>query len=322
MWINLVRAFVCLFDHPVYQSLYNTLSHIDGIEIQKLEYWRLLHMLYRGKTSHFQKLSIPLSRRNLYVTNSPVMCLEAWEALLRRVPAIITEEYFAQGASKDWLVASMLWLFREYPFICFTKRTYAFLASHALQPYLVPPAERKWSGSKNRSHILCVSRMVESKNPFFVLELARHLEGERFVLVGRGPLLPEIRKRASSIPNLEIVESVETREELFRDYYAKAKVLVHPAHKDPVGFVVVEALSSSTPVLAYAGVGASDYLPEAWRIRTHSVNDWVRKIRALGDSDVALAGRTFELENLNVESPYFRETAQKISALLVKRGWL
>jgi glycosyltransferase involved in cell wall biosynthesis len=317
-----MRTFVCLFDHPVYQSLYKTLCHIDGIEIERLEFWQLLHVLYRSKTFHFQKLDLSFSKKNLYVMNSPVMCLEAWEALLRRVPAIIVEEYFTKGALKDSLVSTVLQFFREYPFICFTKRSHAFLANRSIQSLLVPPAERKRSGSRNRNGLLWVSRMVESKNPFFVLELARQLKDERFVLVGKGPLLSEVRAKAKEIPNVQIVEFVETREELFRDYYAKAKALIHPAVKDPIGFVVVEALASSTPVLASAGVGASDYLPKAWRVETNRVDEWVRKIDALSDEDVKLAEKTFEQENLNVDSPYFREIAQKISTFLIKRGWL
>jgi len=122
--------------------------------------------------------------------------------------------------------------------------------------------------------------------------------------------------------NVEIIEYVETREELFRDYYAKAKALIHPAEKDAVGFVVVEALASSTPVLASAGVGGSDYLPETWRVTTNRVEEWVQKVEALSDGDVRVAEKTFEQENLNIESPYFREIAKKISTFLTKRGWL
>ena len=79
-----------------------------------------------------------------------------------------------------------------------------------------------------------------------------------------------------------------------------------------MGFVVVEALSCSTPVLASAGVGASDYLPEAWRVATYDIDEWVRKIRALNDEATEVAERAFEEENLNIESSYFEETALRI----------
>jgi glycosyltransferase involved in cell wall biosynthesis len=277
---------------------------------------------YAGKTFHFQNLKLRFSPENLYVLSSPIMCLEAWRAMLYGVPALIVEEYFSESRSRDLLVSSLLLPFRSYPFVSFTKRTHAFLEKRSFNSFLIPPAERKQGGSKNRDMLLYVSRMIESKKPFLVLELARQLESERFVMVGKGPLLPHIKKRAEGMSNVEIIEFVETREELFRDYYAKAKALLHPAEKDAVGFVVVEALASSTPVLASAGVGASDYLPETWRVGTRRVGEWVRKIGALSDDDVRLAEKTFEQENLDIESSYFRETGQMISAFLTNRGWL
>jgi len=85
-----MRAYVCLFDHPVYQALYETLRYVDGMDARRLEnFWQLLHVSYAGETFHFQNLRIRLSPDNLYVLNSPVMCLESWRVLLHRAPALI-----------------------------------------------------------------------------------------------------------------------------------------------------------------------------------------------------------------------------------------
>lgn len=318
-----MRLYVCLFDHPVYQALFQTFNYVEGLEILKFENpHRYIQLLYSGKTFHLQKLNLRLSRKDVYILNSPVLCTGAWDALLHGVPAFIVEEYFARSQPRDSMVGSVLLPFRRYPFISFTKRTHAFLLKRSLCSFLVPPAERKRSGSKNRDILLYVGRMYEWKKPLLVLELAKRLSHERFILVGAGPLLPEVRRRANAMPNVEIIESVDEREVLFRDYYPKAKALLHPASKDPIGFVVVEALSCSTPVLAGVGAGASDYLPKAWRVATYDVDEWTRKIEALGDNDVHLAEKTFEHENLDIASPYFKETAQRISTFLKERNWL
>ena len=138
-----MRLHVCVFDHPVYRSLYETLNHIDGIELQKIDnFWGLARIIYRGETFHIQKLDLSLCKEDLYILNSPVMCLEAWDALLHGVHAFIVEEYFARAQPVDSLVGSLLLPFRKYPFISFTKRTSAFLAGRSLGSFLVPPAER------------------------------------------------------------------------------------------------------------------------------------------------------------------------------------
>jgi glycosyltransferase involved in cell wall biosynthesis len=318
-----MRVYMCLYDHPVYQALWQTLSRVDGIETVRLkDPSRYLPVFYVGKSFQLLRLNLRLSRKHIYALNSPLVCTGAWDALFHNVPAFIVEEHLGKSRRKNFLVNLALLPFRRYPFISFTKRTHAFLSKRSLCSFLFPPAERKRSGSKNRDFLLFVGAMLETKKPLFVLELARRLSGEHFVLIGRGPLLPEVRKRANALPNVEIIEYVEQRETLLRDYYPKAKALLHPASKDPVGFVVVEALACSTPVLAGVGAGASDYLPEPWRVAGYDVTEWTRKIESLGSDDVHIAEKTFEQENLNIESPYFEEAAKHISTFLKERGWL
>jgi glycosyltransferase involved in cell wall biosynthesis len=317
-----MQTSVCLFDHPVYQSLYQTLGHAASIGPVKAVDPGSLRLLYRGKNFNIQDLDTQFSTDTLHVMNSPIMCLGAWKALLHRAPAIFVEEYFERSRLKDSLVTSLLFAFRSYPFISFTKRSHSFLMRRRLKSFLVPPAERKRSGSKTRDGLLYVGRMTENKRPDFVLDLAERLPHEQFTLVGRGPLLPLIRKKASRLANVGIIEFVETREELFRDYYGKVKALIHPANRDPIGFAIVEALSTSTPVISSVGVGASDYLPKPWRMATHDLSDWVQTIDRISDHDLEVAEDTFERENLDIESPYFRQTAERLSSFLRERGWI
>jgi glycosyltransferase involved in cell wall biosynthesis len=316
-----MQTFVSFFDHPVYQSVYQTLGYAAGIGPVKAVGPGSLRVLYTGKTFNVQHLNARFSSNTLHVMNSPIICLDAWRALLHRAPAIFVEEYFEESRLRDALVASLLSAFRSYPFISFTKRTHSFLMRSRLNSFLVPAAEKRRGGSKTREGLLYVGRMAENKRPDFALDLAEKLPQERFTLVGRGPLLPVIRKRASRLSNVEVIEFVETREELFRDYYGKVKALIHPADRDPVGFVIVEALSTQTPVISSVGVGASDFLPKPWRVATHDLNDWAQTIGGISDQDLKVAENTFEQENLNIESPYFRRTAERLSSFLRERGW-
>ena len=69
---------------------------------------------------------------------------------------------------------------------------------------------------------------------------------------------------------------------LFKNYFAKAKALIHPVFKDPIAFVVVEALCASTSVLASSQVGASGYPPKKWKITDCEVNSWEKAVTELG----------------------------------------
>lgn len=321
-WYDRMQTSVCLFAHPVYQSLYQTLGHAPAIGPVKAVDPGSLRVLYIGKTFNVQDLNAPFSANTLCVMNSPIMCLGAWRALLHRAPAIFVEEYFERSGLRDSLVGSLLLAFRSYPFVSFTKRTHSFLLRRKLNSFLVPPAETKRTGSKTRDGLLYVGRMEKYKRPDLVLGLAKKLPHERFTLVGRGPLLPLIRRKARRLANVEIIEFVETRDELFRDYYGKVKALIHPADRDPIGFVIVEALSTSTPVISSIGAGGSDYLPKSWRMATHDLSDWTRTIERMSDHDSKVAEDTFERENLNIESPYFQRTAERLSSSLRQRGWI
>ncbi|PIZ98269.1 hypothetical protein COX84_02180, partial [Candidatus Micrarchaeota archaeon CG_4_10_14_0_2_um_filter_49_7] len=98
---------------------------------------------------------------------------------------------------------------------------------------------------------------------------------------------------------------------------------VQPAFRDPIGFVVVEALSAQTPVLASRGVGTSDYLPAEWIADPANKNEWVaktQKILSNLEQNARLAETTFEKEHLNIEDPYFRQAAGKLQ-LALKSRW-
>lgn len=302
-----MEIIVVLDHHHVYDSIFKVLEYTElGKVIQFKNYNENLEIIFRSSTFHFQKLNVSFSKDNLYVLNSPIMAAEAWFARRNKIKSIFVEEYFSKSYIKDFIVGNILKQFADFPFISMTKRTNNFLSHLHLSTFLIPPACKKRKGRKNRDIILYVARMVESKNIPFVIEIAKLMKREHFVIIGRGPLFDKFSEISKSMSNLEIIEYVD-HEKLFTEYYSKAKVLLHPAFKDPIGFSIIEALSTSTPVLTTNRVGASDYLPSNWLINNYQPISWVNKIKKINLDDYSLAESTFKKEHLDLKDDYFKK---------------
>jgi len=84
-------------------------------------------------------------------------------------------------------------------------------------------------------------------------------------MIGKGPLLQQVKSYSDNYSNVSVFDYI-SNERLFTDFYSRAKVLIHPAIKDPIGFTVIEALSTSTPVLASSYCGASVFYPNSYSI--------------------------------------------------------
>jgi glycosyltransferase involved in cell wall biosynthesis len=115
---------------------------------------------------------------------------------------------------------------------------------------------RPWDkGPKDLYHLprpvhLYVGRVAVEKN--IEAFLALKLDGSK-VVVGDGPLLPELKRRYPDVTFLGAKEG----EELAR-CYAAADVFVFPSRTDTFGLVLLEALASGLPVAAYPVPGPLD----------------------------------------------------------------
>lgn len=97
---------------------------------------------------------------------------------------------------------------------------------------------------------LIVSALVPYKNVELAVEAA---EGRRLVIIGGGPLLDRLSRRAS--PNVSFLGSVSR--EVVIDRMARARSLILPGVED-FGITPVEAMALGTPVVALRAGGALD----------------------------------------------------------------
>lgn len=127
----------------------------------------------------------------------------------------------------------------------------ADVVGNPVETELFTPADRV------RRHVLFVGRVVWHKRVEALVEAARELPSERFVVVGEGPALAELR--ASAPPNVRFAGWVRDGELV--ELYRGARALVHPTVEE-FGLTMAEALATGTPVVAPSSGGALDIVDD------------------------------------------------------------
>jgi glycosyltransferase involved in cell wall biosynthesis len=97
-----------------------------------------------------------------------------------------------------------------------------------------------------KPYILCVSRVSREKG----LDDFCKLDHPRKVLVGDGPYLDKLKSKYKDVEFVGKVEGVKLAE-----WYANADAFVFPSKTDTFGIVLLESISSGTPVIAYSQPG-------------------------------------------------------------------
>jgi glycosyltransferase involved in cell wall biosynthesis len=116
------------------------------------------------------------------------------------------------------------------------------------------PIERDYSGEVV---LLTVGRFETEKNPLLLVRAIAELERERpgvvrLTWVGRGPLEDEVRELAAELgvdDRIEFLSYVAFGPDLL-DLYRRANAFVHVSLSEGVPKVLLEALASSTPIVA------------------------------------------------------------------------
>lgn len=304
-----MKIYSFLSRHPVYTSLYKVFSYIGNVKIENKR-----NVLLKLKTKHVEQSK--LRRDGINIIKSPLIDIGAYKLLFKKYKAFIFAEYFERTWFKDFFVSMIFNLFKRYPFIALTKRTKYFLEKNKLNVFFIPPGIKPNFVNKKRKYILYVSRLIDVKNPLLVLKIAEKMLDEKFVIIGKGPLEHDVKKIIKKLKNVEYINYIKSREKLLK-IYENAKLLIHPAKKDPIGFVVIEALSRSTPALTTVYTGASDYLPNEWKMKTFDLHEWIKKIRSINNKDTLKAKYIFKKEHLDINNAYYKKIAERIKEYIM-----
>jgi glycosyltransferase involved in cell wall biosynthesis len=138
-----------------------------------------------------------------------------------------------------------------------------FIARRILKTYrreasvLYPPvALEKFSVREQKDDFyVTVGRMVPYKRMDLLLEAFAMMPDRKLIIIGDGPELPKLRRRASS--NVHLTGHVSDAE--MTDYMARAKAFVYAGEED-FGISMVEAQACGTPVLAFSRGGAAEII--------------------------------------------------------------
>lgn len=123
-----------------------------------------------------------------------------------------------------------------------------------------PELRRQWGAGEQDLVVLHVGRLAPEKNLVLVercFEAIRHVVPQaRLVWVGDGPARAELQARAQPAWHFA---GLQTGEALSR-HYASADLFLFPSLTDTFGNVVLEALASGVPVVAFDDGAAAEHL--------------------------------------------------------------
>jgi glycosyltransferase involved in cell wall biosynthesis len=116
-----------------------------------------------------------------------------------------------------------------------------------------------WGAGPETPVILSVGRVAPEKNLDVVIDayraLARRVPGARCVIVGDGP-----GRAALEAAHPDVIFAGVRRGAELAAYYASADVFVFPSLTETFGNVVLEAMASGVPVVAYAEAAAREFI--------------------------------------------------------------
>lgn len=116
-----------------------------------------------------------------------------------------------------------------------------------------------WGAGPDTPVVLSVGRVAPEKNLHVVIDayraLARRVPQARCVIVGDGP-----GRAALEAANPDVIFAGTRRGDELAAYYASADLFVFPSLTETFGNVVLEAMASGIPVVAYAEAAAREFI--------------------------------------------------------------
>jgi glycosyltransferase involved in cell wall biosynthesis len=230
----------------------------------------------------------PLWRR------SPSVCLvhhihtDQWET---RFPPPLAR---AAALAERHLVPAV---YRNHPFVAVSPSTAAALREMGVDQQRirvvengVDPVPGPVPAESPEPLFVTISRLVPHKRVGLLLEAWRQVQpviGGRFVVVGGGPELAALRRVADGIPGAHIRGHIPHAEK--QDLLGQAWFLVHGAHHEGWGMVILEAAAAGRPAIAADAPGVRDTIVDGETGILVSADDTALP-PALAKAWIALAG--------------------------------
>jgi len=125
---------------------------------------------------------------------------------------------------------------------------------------IYPPVDtERFSFCKEKEdYYLTVSRLVPYKKVDLIVETFVR-NGRKLRVVGKGPQLEELRKKAKGSPHVEILGALD--DDAVVEMMRHARAFIYAAYED-FGIVPVEAMACGTPVIAYGEGGVRESVRE------------------------------------------------------------
>lgn len=103
------------------------------------------------------------------------------------------------------------------------------------------------SDSHTHNYCLYVANLVDRKNPLFICELAKKIPDIDFKIIGRGPYQRQVTEESNNQNNLFYTPRVSRKN--LAEEFSKASITLCPFQREGFGMVVIESMSSGTPVI-------------------------------------------------------------------------
>jgi glycosyltransferase involved in cell wall biosynthesis len=171
-------------------------------------------------------------------------------------PSWVKRNFFVQGI-KNLITrqADALWLpsaeyDKEYTALYSKKNTYYLYGYNCVDNDLF-----KFKGKKKfrNNKIICVGRLVPKKNVRDLLAawkfVEQHNDSYRLVVLGDGPLLPELKAYAGSIKLNRVTFAGAAANDEIPKYLHEADAFISPSLYESWGLVANEAMAAGLPVL-------------------------------------------------------------------------
>ena len=157
-------------------------------------------------------------------------------------------------------------VYRRRPFVAISSSTAEGLLEMGVDERRIRVIEPGVDVSPTRGHaksptplFVALTRLVPHKQVDLLLDAWREVQpvtGGRFVLIGDGPELVRLRRKATEVPGAEMLGWVDNAEK--EHWLEEAWFLVHGAYHEGWGIVILEAAAAGTPAVAVDAPGVRD----------------------------------------------------------------